>query len=523
MRSGQLSAISHQQPASGTMPGRRAGLSNREAGDKREVREGRTAVRPEALEGRTRPSTKTRASFWLVAVAVCASFLLACSSSEPEPTPTVTAVPSDTATPLPSPTATAVPIPTPVRPDARAFPDALLQSSQAYFEQIAAARNTPIKAPVDMFLLTREQARDFYSTTGVGSSGSGSGSDQGSGTPAGPRIDVQQEVYELLALIPERKPAPPSQAQPPSLLESQVDNLISLITGFYSPDHNALYVVDTATSSRSTIVHELTHALQYQYADLNKLQEQRADDWDATTALLDVLEGDAVNTEIQILGFSTRQSYRNPVCFAIPAPQRAATPYVVERELDTWYEDGLCFVQAVSKERSSEALFASLPTTTEQILHPEKYLAGEGRVPVSLASLSAALGSEWRRVQGGTFGEFTIQNILLTGLPNSRPRVQSAAAGWGGDAWQLYVNGDGRVLHSSITWDTLEDAAEFWSALLASMAAQGAAVPPPETTTLELPFGTGTWRASVTGSTTTLLISNDADALQRAAAAAGLP
>lgn len=450
----------------------------------------------------------------LLPLVLLAATLFACSSEEPASTPTgtidtATAQPAATPTPAPLPT----PTPTPTRPEAQPFAESLKQSSDALFEQIAASRGVAIKAPVDMFVLTREQARAFYSSTG---GVTGSSSAPAAGGNAGPPLDIHQEVYEILGLIPARKPPQSSgQAVPPTLQESQVDNLISLITGFYSPEFNALYVVESATGSRSTIVHELTHALQYQYADIPKLERQRANDWDATTALLDVLEGDAVNTEIELLGFSTRQSYRRPVCFSIPAPQRTGTPYVVERELDTWYEDGLCFVQAVSGQRDFEALFADLPTTTEQVLHPEKYLVGEGRVPVTLPSLKAVLGSDWRRASTGTFGEFMLQNILLTGLKAQRGLVQRAAAGWGGDAWSLYVNGEGRLLQAEIAWDTPEDAAEFWSALLASLATQGATLPAADPASFEVAVGTTTWRGVLSGAETKLVVSNDPAAAQR--------
>lgn len=446
----------------------------------------------------------------LLPFALLAAVFIACSSPEPAATPA-----TETATPEATATVTPLPTPTPVRPDAEPFPDALKQSSDALFEQLAEAWGAPIKAPVDMFVLTREQARAFYTATGVGS---GSANESAApGGNAGPPLDIHQEVYELLGLIPSQKAQQSSsEAPPPSLQESQVDNLISLITGFYSPEYNALYVVESSTGSKSTIVHELTHALQYQYADIPKAEKERANDWDATTALLDVMEGDAVNTEIKVLGYSTRQSYRTPVCFSIPAPQRAGTPYVVERELDTWYEDGLCFVQAIAGQRSSQALFAALPTTTEQILHPEKYLAGEGRVPVTLSSLTPVLGSDWRKASSGTFGEFMLQNILLAGLPTQRGLVQAAAAGWGGDAWNLYVNGDGRLLQASIAWDTPEDAAEFWSTLLSSLAAQGADVPPADAPAFEVDIDGTTWRATIAGATTALVVSNNPEAAQKA-------
>ncbi|HWO73419.1 MAG TPA: hypothetical protein VNN21_07665, partial [Dehalococcoidia bacterium] len=358
--------------------------------------------------------------------------------------------------PTPQPTATATPPPRP-RPEANPFPPELQAEAERLLQRIAEVRNSPPKRGVDMFVLTREQARAHYSRP--------SGSPPAQETPA--RLDLKQEVYELLGLVP-------SRAQTGRDLEQQqVDNLIALITGFYEPEWNALYLLETLNGglygglARSTIVHELTHALQYQYADLDAEEKRRAGNWDATTALLDVIEGDAVNTEIQVLGYSTRSTYRQPVCFVIPPPQRQGTPFVVERELDTWYEDGLCFVQVASKQLSNgvAGIFERLPETTEQILHPEKYLADEGPAPVHPAPLTSALGSGWQEVGRNTFGEFGLQNVLLTGLVSERAAVQAAAAGWGGDAFVLYANGAARLFHGETIWDSPEDAQEFFAVL----------------------------------------------------------
>jgi len=427
----------------------------------------------------------------------------ACSGSD-NPEPVATAVPPTTTTVPASPT----PLPptaTPVRPEASIFPDALRESSLRYLEQIGELRNTPVKGPVDMFTLSRDQARAYYSSSGGVTSSEPEPAP--SATPR--RIDVKQEVYELLGLVPEAKPPSGGGQGQPSLQESQIDNLIALITGFYSPELNALYLLETINGgingslARSTIVHELTHALQYQYADLDAVAVKRASDWDATTALLSVMEGEAVFTETELLGFSTRSTYRLPVCFTIPAAQRAGTPYVVERELDTWYEDGYCFIDAMAKQIGIDAVFANLPTTTEQILHPEKYLAGEGAKPVTLPDLAGSLGAGWSRAGGGSFGEFTVQNILLRTLPSDRRAVQAAASGWGGDRWSLYVNGESRLLQAVIAWDSAEEASEFWQALRQTLpgVAEGAAY--------EAAEGNTTWRAKLDGATTTLFLTND--------------
>ena len=185
-----------------------------------------------------------------------------------------------------------------------------------------------------MFLLTRDQARAYY----------GRDAPAGGGARPPRPLDPKQELYRLLGLIPERS----------DLRQQSLDNLITLILGFYSPELDALYLLEEITggldgvTAQTTIVHELVHALQDQYHDLPALQAARADDWDATIALLDVMEGDAIAAEIAYFGFSARASYRAPLCFGIPDPLQPGVPRIVERELDTLYEDGLCFVQVVA-------------------------------------------------------------------------------------------------------------------------------------------------------------------------------
>ena len=438
------------------------------------------------------------------------------------PTATATGTPEPDGTFIPFTPVPATPTPRP-RPQANPFPDDLSGEAMALLTQIGEVRGTPARREVEMFLLSREQARAYYlgddSQAGEPPSDAIDAEEEATAAP----FDLRQETYVLLGMVP----APEDDPQGRDLQEQQIDNLIDLITGFYSNDFLAFYLVESINGgiygglARSTIVHELTHALQYQYRDIDGLARERAGDWDATTALLDVLEGDAVYTETLVLGFSTRSTYREPVCFEIPAAQRANTPYVVERELDTWYEDGVCFIQAVRDQltRGITGIFEDLPTTTEQILHPEKYLVGETARPVFLNSLAEALGPGWEQKGGANFGEFGLQNILLTGLGSDRAQVQEAAAGWGGDAFFFYGNAEGaQLLHLETRWDTGADASEFYGALVGSMVARGGGAGPDEGATRYRAAIDGvTWSATVASDRVTLLVSTDAGAVEAAA------
>ena len=466
----------------------------------------------------------------LGSVLVC-SLVLACGGSS-KPAPTSTPSPSSTATlaPVPTATATSTPLPTPTplpRPDAIPFPDDLKQKAMDYLQQIAKLRGDPDPRPVDMFLLTRDQARAFYSNGQPTPTPTPEGATPApTATPAPRPLDPHQALYELLGLVP------PQQETGQTVQQQQTSNLISIITGFYSPLYNAFYMIDTINGgiygplATSTIVHELTHALQYQETDINAIAQKRAGDFDATTALLDVMEGDAVHTEIEVLGYSTRSTYRQPQCFTIPAPQRPGTPYVVERELDTWYEDGLCFIQAIADKEGPQGIadvFKNLPTTTEQILHPEKYLAGETGMKVTLPDLTSALGGSWKKLSQGDFGEFGLQNVLLAGLPDDRTAVQTAAAGWNGDAWDLYASGDDRIFHLESQWDTPEDAEEFFSTLGRSLFArvgQGNVRPGPPGYAVTV--GNVNWHAMIDGQRVTVLVGTSPTAIAAVAPQLGI-
>ncbi len=131
-----------------------------------------------------------------------------------------------------------------------------------------------------MFVLTPEQARHFYDRS----------DDEPTPGPTptpGPRpIDPRQELYELLGLVPKAVEG----TDTPTVAESEVDNLISIATAFYDPVFDAFYMIDTiaggiyGTTARADIVHELTHALQYQTVDINAIAAARGGNFDAFTA-----------------------------------------------------------------------------------------------------------------------------------------------------------------------------------------------------------------------------------------------
>jgi len=71
------------------------------------------------------------------------------------------------------------------------------------------------------------------------------------------------------------------------------------------------------------------------------------------------------------------------------------------------------------------------PTSTEQILHPDRYLVRRDRPQkVTVPDVSGRLGAGWGRGTEIGFGELDVRLLLHTKLPQST--AEAAAAGWDG-------------------------------------------------------------------------------------------
>jgi hypothetical protein len=91
---------------------------------------------------------------------------------------------------------------------------------------------------------------------------------------------------------------------------------------------------------------------------------------------------------------------------------------------------------------------------------------------VKLPDLSGGLGNGWKRQSGGQLGEFELRNYLqlrLAGLPASE-----AAAGWSGDHYDVYVDGNQSVAVFRAKFSDGAEAAQFATAQSGFLKAAGA-------------------------------------------------
>lgn len=132
------------------------------------------------------------------------------------------------------------------------------------------------------------------------------------------------------------------------------------------------------------------------------------------------------------------------------------------------YRRGTIFVESLRKKKGWQGVNQAQetpPRSTEQIIHPEKYLAGEEPVTLQPDSIRSFLEKEgYRFLYRTTLGEFGTAVFFETHDKN----LDSApiAAGWGGDTALVFERNGERTHIWLTTWDTEKDAIEFQKALL---------------------------------------------------------
>jgi hypothetical protein len=149
-------------------------------------------------------------------------------------------------------------------------------------------------------------------------------------------------------------------------------------------------------------------------------------------------------------------------------------PLVLKHSLLFPYTGGLNFVLALQGQGgggwdSVNAAWDKPPVSTEQIMHPEKYLASEQPVAIAMPDVAATLGLGWSTAATETEGELGTGIWLADGQdsavgplgPEPLPNA-NAAAGWGGDRLvSLQGPNDTWAVVWQTAWDTDTDRVEF--------------------------------------------------------------
>lgn len=235
------------------------------------------------------------------------------------------------------------------------------------------------------------------------------------------------------------------------------------VVGQYVDSDHTVYVRGDQLTPyvRSTLAHELTHALQAQYFDLQKLRGGHADDDSAVTALV---EGDAVrvqNAYEQTLSQSDQQQLvQEEQALSGQANGKNTQDGIPQFMVDQAqfpYDFGPTFVDALVAKggnRAVDAAFRNPPTLDGQIVDPETFVPGTGAPKVALPPIPK--GAHQVTPPSG-FGEVTLVEML--GDQVGFAPAWAAVQGWTNDNFVSYRQ-DGRVcVDLSVLNDSTDSAA----------------------------------------------------------------
>lgn len=245
------------------------------------------------------------------------------------------------------------------------------------------------------------------------------------------------------------------------------------VAGFYDPDTGRFVVISEddllSVAEQLTHAHEFAHALQDQYFDLSSLDDEELDG-DASLAFRALAEGDASWVEtLYALEYLTPDQLQALLAEASTMDTAVldAAPPVLANWLMFPYVEGLNFVQALYDEGGFEQVneaWVAPPVSTEQILHPDRYLAEDAPQEVTLESLLEPLGADWVLLDEDVLGEFFLREYLAQQLDETT--TNAAAAGWDGDQYAVYWEPQQEllVMMLRVVWDSEGEAAEFAAA-----------------------------------------------------------
>ncbi len=286
-------------------------------------------------------------------------------------------------------------------------------------------------------------------------------------------------------------------------IEIQKGFLEKGIAGFFNPKTKRLYLIDglSGDGQRPTILHELVHALEDQYIDLEKTQKAVEEDSDRIFAVKCAIEGSAETAralyekdhpDVAILARKEQASGQNmkdlqetlrktPAFLVLPTLMHYQTgPALVQRYVGKDYKAGI------------ERLYAGdFPQSQEMCLHPRKFVTEHRDLPRKLTwsdGVAAAAGDGWKGLKATTVGELDFALWMDRWLGGSNGRLNQAAlaagrfwsqeAGLAAEGWDgmmlqiLEKDGKPTALAAASAWDSPEDAGQAARAIIACLRKQ---------------------------------------------------
>jgi hypothetical protein len=242
------------------------------------------------------------------------------------------------------------------------------------------------------------------------------------------------------------------------------------VLGFYDTEKNELVVrgAEVTPYFRTTLVHELTHALDDQLVELDRPEYDESDD-EVAFGLSAVAEGnarrverayyDALSDDEQRAADREESGYANGIDIGDFRLSYLVLQYAP-------YELGQIFVDDILDSDGEDGVDEALrnpPTTSEQVVYVDSYRSREARAEVPHPTPPAGIAP----FEEGSLGLVPIM-AMLSGALNSADAF-AAADGWAGDWYVVWKDGNASCMRATIEMDgageadELRDALESWA------------------------------------------------------------
>jgi hypothetical protein len=284
------------------------------------------------------------------------------------------------------------------------------------------------------------------------------------------KLENEEIVFKAIGLIPASF----------SYKNDLIDLYLSQLGGYYDPDRDHFVMAGWMPEMMQPMIaaHELTHALQDQYFNLNTFLDEKKQTTDQQLARMALVEGDATLVMLDYMRALTGQggiindSNVNSLMMqnALGGVLTSSTtniPQALQMLLLFPYTSGARFahhyLRVGNGYQELNKLFKSPPQSTEEILHPEKYSSSTkefSEIDESEIKNQIEDGQNFKIIYSDTLGEFVI-SLLLGNFNQDKLKAAQAAAGWGGDKIALLEKGKSKKIVWITKWDTVEDRAQF--------------------------------------------------------------
>jgi hypothetical protein len=250
------------------------------------------------------------------------------------------------------------------------------------------------------------------------------------------------------------------------------------IAGLYDDKSKEFFIIERNGQSSDdgetdvVVSHELVHAIQDQNFNIDKYVRKDTNN-DVISAKMAVIEGEATVVSMQYI-FTQSPLFAgnvpdieslmdNPLVKLLDTGSKNI-PGFFKEQLYFPYTKGSKFIQELHKHfdkdwKKMDIVYKNPPVSTEQIMHPEKYLKNEK--PENIVLNKKIVDKEFKLVDTNSLGEFFMFNFFLEYLTENDSKI--ASEGWNGDKIQIYANkNDDTFIVMNTSWDTTKDANEFF-------------------------------------------------------------